>query len=217
MKKFLAGLFLVSMLLLSSPVFAQMTFYLIDNFEDGDCSQGPGWYTFGTIKPEVIKNPMAGDKTDFIAQTAGQSIVMLKGETKDWYVGGIGTSLNLDATSFSRIQFDVYGSDKGGTLKVELYQDDNFSGNIELDPNKNWEPINDSRWVADVSILGAGFTRYSIPFSAFRHDNLGVGSNKWNPVQKNNTGGLLKIQFVMLGKNKDSKIEVGVDNVILTY
>ena len=218
MKKFyvlvVSLLFVIAFSLTS---YAAMTFYLIDNFEDGDYTQNMQWYTFGNVKPEVIKNPLIDAKNDFIAQTAGQYILSVKGEAKDWYVGGIGTSLNIDASDFSRIQFDVYGSDKGGTLKVELYQDDNFSGSIELDPKKNWEPIYDSRWVSEISILGQGFTRYSIPFSAFRHDNLGVGSDKWNPIQKNNMGGLLKIQFIAIGKAKDSSVEFGLDNIILTY
>jgi len=206
----------LSLIVLACAAWAQMTFFLVDNFEDGNYTQNPEWYTFGNVKAEVVKNQFQSSK-DVVAQTAGNSILLIKGETKDWYVGGIGTSLNIDATDFSRVQFDVFGSDAGGTLKVELYQDDDYSGGIELDSNKNWEPIADSRWVAEINLLGPGFTRYSIPFSAFRHDNPGVGADKWNPTKKGNAGGLMKIQFVAIGKSKESKVDFALDNIILTY
>ena len=68
-----------------------------------------------------------------------------------------------------------------------------------------------------MPILNKGFTRVSIPFSAFKLDNPGSGDGIWNPDHKNGSGGLLKIQFVLLTDQATGEVAAGIDNILLTY
>ena len=150
---------------------AQFSFYLIDNFESGKADK---WYRFGGAQMTVEKNttPEAGGK-DTIAESCGDYALKLKGYATNWFAGGIGTDLNIDASPFTRLQIDVYGSDQRGKLKIELFDDDNNNFSLEQDPARDWLPTKDDKWVAEVPILGKGFTRVSIPFTAFKLDNPG--------------------------------------------
>jgi hypothetical protein len=71
--------------------------------------------------------------------------------------------------------------------------------------------------VAEVNILGEGFTRYSIPFTAFVDENPKMGDDKWNPNKKDNSGGLLKIQFIVIAPAKVGEVDFRLDNILLTY
>ncbi|MFH1361287.1 MAG: hypothetical protein ABIH69_01355, partial [bacterium] len=136
----------------------------------------------------------------------------------NWYVGGIGTYLGLDATLYSRFQIDVYGNDKlRGKLLIHLFDDDNNNYMVEQDADNNYEPTLDDQWVAEVNIQGEGFTRYSIPFSAFHDANPGIGDDIWNPVQKDGSGGLLQTQLIVISAEQAGKVELRVDNLLLTY
>jgi len=55
MRRVLVGLVLGA--LLSGAALAQFSFYLIDNFEDGDHTESPKWWSFGDLKAEVTRNP----------------------------------------------------------------------------------------------------------------------------------------------------------------
>jgi len=203
--------------LLSMQVFAQFSFELIDNFEDGNFTQGARWWRFGNLKTECVKNPSA-EARDLIAASCGDYSLNLAGETNNWYIGGIGTDLGIDASKFSRFQLDIYGHDKyRGKLIIELYDDDNDNNILEQDPQKNFAPVYDDKWVAEVNILGKGFSRISIPFTAFRDENPGIGDDKWNPEQKGDSGGLLKMQMVAITEKQQGKLDFNVDNLLLTY
>jgi len=199
--------------LLGSAVLAEFSFLLVDNFESGSADK---WYKFGSVELSVVKNAST-EARDSVAESCGDYSLLLKGRTDNWYVGGIGTDLRVDASPFSRLQIDVYGSDAGGTLKVELFDDDAGSPNVELDASKDYIPTKDDKWVAAVPIAGKGFTRISIPFSAFKLDNPGVGDGIWNVDQKNGKYGLLKIQLVLLAATQKGSAEARIDNILLTY
>ena len=193
---------------------AEFSFFLIDNFESGNADK---WYKFGNLEMSVAKNPSVEAGRDTVAESCGDYSLKLRGRTDNWYVGGIGTDLRIDASAFSRIQLDLYGSDAGGKLKVELYDDDAGNPVVEVDPAKNWAPTKDDRWIAEIPVYGKGFTRISIPFSAFKLENPGTGNGIMNFDQKDGKNGLLKIQFVFLTGEQKGSAEVNIDNIILTY
>jgi hypothetical protein len=68
-----------------------------------------------------------------------------------------------------------------------------------------------------VNIQGKGFTRISIPFSAFRDVNPGVGDDLWNPNKGNGSGGLLQMQLVAITDEQHGKMDFNIDNLLLTY
>lgn len=196
---------------------AQMTFFLIDNFEDGDYSRNPEWFSFDNVELNVVKNNKEKGSPDFISDSCGLYSLQVKGRARNWYVGGIGTNMSVNASDYSRLQIDVYGHDKySGKVKVELYEDDNNNNKLEQDSEKGWIPTKDDKWVAEVNILGKGFTRVSIPFSAFRDDNPKVGNNRWDPNTNGKSGGLLKCQIVFIGESEKAPVDLRIDNIILT-
>jgi hypothetical protein len=71
--------------------------------------------------------------------------------------------------------------------------------------------------VAEINIQGKGWTRVSIPFTAFRDVNPGVGDDQWNPDQKDGSGGLLKMQLVAITEQRQGKVDFKIDNLLLTY
>lgn len=201
--------------LLVLAVRAEFSFYLIDNFETGKADK---WYHFGNLETTVEKNPsLEAGVQDTIAESCGDYALKLRGKADHWYVGGIGTDLYADAGPFSRFQMDVYGSGTSGKIKIELFDDDNGNYSLEQDPAKNWLATKDDKWVAEVPVLAKGFTRVSIPFSAFKLENPGSGDGSWNPDHKNGSGGLLKIQLVLLTEKETGEVEASVDNILLTY
>jgi len=98
-----------------------------------------------------------------------------------------------------------------------LFDDDNGNAILEQDPSKDWIPTKDDKWVAEIPILNKGWSRYSIPFSAFKLENRGCGDGIWNPDQKDGSGGLLKIQISLIAGEEKGKVDVALDNLILTY
>lgn len=216
-------LFLIGLLgclvigLLGVAAYAQFSFYLIDNFESGEFAEGSKWWKFGEIKVKVISNPTLEGK-DLIAESCGEYALNISGAAKDWYIGGMGTDLGIDASTYSRFQVDVSGGPNAkGKLVIEFFDDDNQNHVVEQDPTKNYEPVKDDKWVAEINILGEGFTRTSIPFTAFKDVNPGVGDDIWNPNQANGSGGLLKFQLVLISTEKQAELDFDIDNILLTY
>ncbi|MFH1389810.1 MAG: hypothetical protein ABIH56_03710 [Candidatus Margulisiibacteriota bacterium] len=192
---------------------AELSFFMIDNFESGRFDK---WYKFGEMTARIVENGTPEGR-DTINESCGDYSLDLKGSSQNYYVGGIGSDLNVDATTFSRIQMDIYGVAGAGKIKIELFDDDNDNFVLEQDSNKDWIPTKDDKWVAEVPILGKGFTRVSIPFTAFRLENPGAGDGTWNPDQMNSSGGLLKIQMIVLTNQPKGDVETRVDNILLTY
>lgn len=210
-------LLLLFLLICAGASWAQFSFHLIDNFEDGDFSADPKWWRFGDVKAEVLKNPKS-DTRDLIAESCGDYSLNMSGSTNNWYIGGIGTDIGVDGSRFSRFQMDVYGDEKNaGKIKIELFDDDNNNYTIEQDPRNGYEAVHDDKWVAEVNVLGKGFTRISIPFSAFKDANPNVGDGIWNPNQENGSGGLMKMQLVLITEKQVGELNCSVDNLLLTY
>lgn len=196
---------------------AQFSFHLIDNFEDANFTRAPKWWRFGDVRTEVVNNASTTVR-DLITESCGEYSLKLSGKTNDWYIGGMGTDLGLDASRFSRFQIDISGEKKyQGKLIIELFDDDNQNYQIEQDPQKNYRAIYDDKWVAEVLIQGDGFTRTSIPFTAFKDGNPGIGDDVWNPDQEGGSGGLLKMQLIIISGDESGKTDFKIDNLLLTY
>ncbi|MFC1511484.1 hypothetical protein ACFL5U_03775 [Candidatus Margulisiibacteriota bacterium] len=215
MKKLL--LIIGVVLLFGSATFSQFSFYLIDNFESGNINTGTKWWGFGALNIKVVENKATANR-DLIAESCGDYALRLVGATNNWYIGGLGTDLGVSADRYSRFQIDICGGGKyQGKLVVELFDDDNQNYSIEQDPAKNYETVYDDKWVVELNVLGQGYTRMSVPFSAFRDANPGIGDDIWNPEQKDGSGGLLKLQLVAISQEQAGKVDFKIDNILLTY
>ncbi|MFH1541747.1 MAG: hypothetical protein ABIE84_01500 [bacterium] len=211
------GLTICLVLLTTTMTWSQFSFHLIDNFEGGTLSSGTKWWRFGDLKIKIAENKET-DSRDLISESCGVYSLNMSGQTNDWYIGGIGADLQVSAERFSRFQIDVSGNNKySGKLIVEFFDDDNYNYSIEQDPQNNYEAVYDDKWVVELPVLGSGFSRYSVPFTAFRDANPGVGDDIWNPEQAGGSGGLLKMQLVAISGDKASKVDFDIDNLILTY
>ena len=174
---------------------------IIDNFETGKFSD---WWTFGNISLQLV----SGKNSRYA--------LALTGSTRDWYIGGIGFYIGKDASKYSSLDMDVYGTGKdSGTLKIELYEDDNGNWQIEQDPNKGYAPIKDDRFVYELKVDWNGFKHISIPFSEFVDNNPESGDNVWNPQQAGGSGGLTQMQFIVSSTSKTGAVNLALDNIEL--
>lgn len=206
---------LFGIILVGTAAWAEFSFFMIDNFESGQAAK---WYRFGNAQMTVEKNPsLEGTVKDVVQESCGEYALRLRGSGLNWFVGGCGYDIGIDASPYTRLQMDIYGSGTGGKLKIELFDDDNGNNLLEQDAAKDWLPTKDDKWAAEVAVLGPGFTRVSIPFSAFRLENPGSGDGIWNPDPLNGSAGLLKMQLILLTGKQQGEVDCQVDNILLTY
>jgi hypothetical protein len=183
--------------------------HLIDNFEDGNFEADPAWFVFDKIKPVVEKGLML---TEGAKIEKGEYVLTIKGSTTSWYVGGMGSVLNLDASGFTTVEMDVYGNGEGtGTLKIELYDDDN--GNDEIEVDKSWKPLFDDLFVAEIAIDWTGWKHVSIPISEFKAE--GRGNKKFDPNLAGGSSGLNKVQLICVASAEKGEFDISIDNIEL--
>lgn len=194
MKKFLVSA--LSVLIFIGIAQAQLTFYLIDNFEDGALSK---WYVFDNVKAEAVNNPVKNDE-DSVAESCGEKSCKISGKTDNWYAGGMGTILDVDGYQYSRFLIDVYGSKNFGKIKAELFERKTASSTEEV------------KWVVEIPVLGSGFTRYSIPFSAFNLDKA-----KEITFHGKRGGRISKLQLIFVAQSEKGDVDLAVDNLIFTF
>lgn len=173
-----------------------LTFYMVDNFEDGTISK---WYVFNNVQASVVNNP-AVNSNDSVSESCGDKSLKIVGLASNWYAGGIGTLLDVDGSSYTRFVFDVYGSRCLGKVKVEIFE------------KKTASSTQESKWVVDLPVLGEGFTRYSIPFSAFSSDDP-----KSAVFHGRQAGRISKLQLIMVASSEKGNIDLTVDNLIFTF
>jgi len=204
MKRWIAAI--VALMVMASVSWGLLTFYLVDNFEDGTFSK---WTAFDNAKLSLLKNPKL-PKRDLVQESCGEYALEVQGAAKDWYVGGVSTNLSVNAADYSRFSIDVNGI-KAGKIKIELYQDDNKTGEIEQDVNNAWKATSDSIWSIEIPIIKNGYTRYSLPLTAFAHANPGIGSDKLGGAP------ILKMQAIFIASEKEGSVDCAVDNMMFTY
>lgn len=194
--------------------------FLIDNFESGSLKSPRDWWTFDIQKAEISSNRDLTEGDSAVASEVGKYSLLLSGISKNWYGGGCGTYIakeNQELSKYSNLSIDIFGRGPGyGTLKVELYDDDNKNWQIEQDPAKNYLPIYDDKFTYEIKVDWSGWKRVVIPLSDLIDENPMVGDDVWNPQQAGGSGGLLQIQFICLGGSEKGKIELNTDNIMLT-
>lgn len=203
----------------STPIVLGPSF-LIDNFESGSLRAPREWWTFDVKRADVVGNDSYSEGEGAVVGKVDKYSLTLRGKASNWYVGGCGTYLAKEAQDLSRYDtfvLDIYGNGEGsGTLKVELFDDDNGNYQVEQDPAKNYLPIYDDKLVYDVVVDWEGWQRVEIPINDFVDDNSGTGDDVWNPQQDNDSGGFLQLQFVCIAAGEDAEINYNLDNIQLT-
>ncbi|OGC08606.1 hypothetical protein A2230_03820 [candidate division WOR-1 bacterium RIFOXYA2_FULL_36_21] len=195
----------LSVFALAGAPFAKMTFYLIDNFEDNSFSNK--WYVFDNVEGTLVDNPGL-DIEDSVSEACGEKSLKLIGKTNNWYVGGMGTLLEVDGMDYSRIVIDVYGSSNFGKIKLELFEKEKD----KVDQKGN---LSETKWVVEIPVLGEGFTRYSVPFSSFySEDTKDSGKVVFHGRQG---GNISKLQAIFVASSKEGEFDCMVDNLMFTF
>ena len=194
--------------------FAEKVF-LIDDFESGSLKSPRDWWIFDVkadiVPTDALKN---GESLD-----VGMKSLSLTGPASNFYVGGIGSYLakeGQDLSKYNSVQIDVYGmGPDSGSLKIELYDDDNGNWQIEQDKTKNYVPFYDDKWTNEIKVDWSGWRRGIVPLSDFVDENPAIGDDIWNPHQISNSGGLLQVQLICIANKSKGKIGFDIDNVAL--
>jgi hypothetical protein len=201
----------------AAPVALAEKVFMVDDFESGSLKSPRDWWTFDIKKAEIADNKAltGGAKLD-----VGKYSLALNGPAKNWYAGGCGTYIAKEAQDLSKyntFSIDIFGHGPGsGTVKVELYDDDNNNWQVEQDSAKAYAPIYDDKWTYEIKVDWDGWQRVAVPLADFVDDNPGVGDDVWNPAQANASGGLLQVQFVCLATTDKGGVNVNLDNIMLT-
>lgn len=182
---------------------------VIDDFEDGNISSAPKWWTFDKASIKVDKVTGKGDGL-------GKKAAVLSGSTTNWYIGGLGTYLGIDGTKYNALQIKVKGEGPmSGQLKIELFDDDNKNWDAEQDSKKGWIAKYDDTWVYILAVDGAEWKDIVIPFSDFKDSNPGVGNDKLDLNQADGSGGLLQISLIVLSSGEKGKANIAIDSLKL--
>ncbi len=186
--------------------------YLISNFENGSFVKDPQWFSFDAIMPSISKNSELKEGDAAVAADAGDYSLKLTGTAKDWYVGGMGLMLGIDATGYDNFDADIYGNgEKSGKLKVELYQD--ASGRPEIIVGPDYKPLYDDLFSYEIEVNWTGWKHVSIPIKSFKIEGNGIKT--WNPTLKNGKKGLVKVQLITVANSQTGSINYNVDNLEL--
>jgi hypothetical protein len=195
-------------------------FFLIDDFESGSLQAPRKWWTFDIKDAGVVPNANLKGGETAVAEKTGKYSLKFSGEASNWYVGGCGVYIakeGQDLSKYSALQMDIYGNGEGsGTLKIELFDDDNGNWQVEQDPAKSYAPVYDDKLVCTVKVDWEGWRRVDLALDDFVDDNPGVGDDIWNPQQANGSGGLLQLQFIALAGAQKGVVNFNLDNILLT-
>jgi hypothetical protein len=186
---------------------------IVDDFEDGNYNRLPEWWKFDNVNLKIKKNTHARGESIIEAETENYSLIVT-GDAKDWYIGGIGTYLGRDASPYNTFQIDINAEkSKAGTIRFEFYDDDKGSWESAFD--EKWVPKKDDLWIYELKVDWSGWKRLVIPFSDLKLSDPGRGNGIWDPDQKNGSGGLLQFQMIFNSDKKDGKINYTIDNIKL--
>lgn len=208
----LITILLTLILLLSFQTQAKSRSMLIDNFEDGDLIEKPEWWTFGRVDLSVAR-VVPSENPKYV----GNRVLQLRGKSSDWFVGGLGTYLGVNGFNYNAFKIYVKGyGEKSGSLRFELYDDDNGNWQIETDQfMKN--PIFDDKYIYTLVVDWKGWRTIIIPLSHFRDENPNIGDNIWNPFQRQNSGGLIQLQILAMTATDKGAVMIDIDSPKLFY
>lgn len=188
---------------------------MVDNFEDGsldfDFEKKDSWWNFGAADLDVV--PYNGKEP--LAKETEKGVLKVSGATKDWYVGGIGKYLAIDASMYKKVKMMIYGNGpESGVLQIELYDDDNNT--LQLEQDAKFNPLYDDKWVSKVPVTWHGWKWVTVPFYKFKDENKTIGDNLLNLDQNNGSGGLLHFQLIFLSTKKEGAVSMMLDNIRLS-
>ena len=182
--------------------------FIVDDFEDADLSMFPQWWGFDNIKLTTESNVQSEHPA------IGTRAIQLTGPHKNWYVGGCGTYFAQDMSNYNAIKLLIRGyGKKSGVLMVELFDDDNKNYEVEVHPDNNSETLADDKFIHSIKVDWDGWKVVIIPFTHFVDGNLGIGDDIWNPYQKDQSGGLLQMQLILLASSKTHKPKIRIDTI----
>lgn len=138
----------------------------------------------------------------------------MRGLTNRYYAGGVGVYIGQDGFKYTDLVLRLFSpAPFSSILRIELYDDDNGNGSVDLEIGKN-EPISDDIFVYNLIIDWEGWKEVRIPIDAFEDDNPTVGDNIMNPYKLNNSEGLLQAQLVFLSiKKSEQEIFLKLDYI----
>jgi hypothetical protein len=178
---------------------------LIDNFDDGDITNDPTWWTFDKAQ---VSFPEAKDGK------YGLYSMKVTGKVDNYYLGGMGTYVGKDVYQDDTLVISVYGTGKdSGKIKIQLFDDDNNTYQLEQD--STFKPLADDQFEYELPVTWEGWRTVEIPLSKFVDVNPGIGDDVWNPDTKNGSGGLLHFQMVFLAPTQKGAVNLMVDNIRL--
>lgn len=183
--------------------------YLIDDFEDGDLVQLSKWWQFGKVQVLLSEQEPSAELG------LGKKLMVLKGTSTGWYVGGVGCRIGIDATSYSTLKLLVKGIGKAsGTLMIELYDDDNHNEVIEK--SKDNIPLYDDKFIYSLHVDWEGFKTVMIPLSRFVDGNYKIGNGIFDPNCLQGSGGLIQMQLILATNKKQGYAQIEIDQIKLT-
>lgn len=175
---------------------------LVD-FEDGSPADDPNWFIVGNVAATIVKNSYFPTKDAALAAELGKYSVQLRGSATNWYVGGVGLLTQLDVRAYDYIELCLFGfGANSGKLRVELYDDDNGSGEIEASPDGAL--LYDDLYVATVPIDWQGWHKVVIPIAGFVRE--GHGNGIFDP-------GLVRIQLLFYAVTESGNIKLNLDSL----
>jgi len=159
-----------------------------------------------------------GDLTESFAvpedPRVGAHFLKLIGTAKDWYVGGRGFYVGKDASQYDALELWILGKGpSSGKLKIELFDDDNNTREIEQDTR--FQPTKDDKFEYELKINWVGWKKVTIPFKSFSDANPGVGNDLWDPRMSGDSAGLTQIQFIFIAGSETGSVSSGLGRICL--
>ena len=176
---------------------------LIDDFEAGDGC--PRWWTFGALQFRRVRADAADQ---------GAQVLDVSGRVQSGASSGTGLYIEPEIGERRTLRIDVrgYGPDSG-RIRIELFDDDNGNWEIEKDP-QTFDPLYDDRFILELPVDWLGWRQLTLPSSAFRLDNPGVGNGVFDPERDGTSGGLLEMQFLFApASGRSGDVHVQLDNI----
>ncbi len=182
--------------------------FVVDDFEDGESRQNPEWWSFGTLKSSAFKND------NRLLKGLEDYSLRLEGDPKEWYIGGIGTYLGIDAKLYNAMKLVIYGQGpNSGSIIIELYDDDNSNWIIEKHPNYDSQTKFDDVFRYNLKVNWVGWRVVMIPLEHFKDANPKIGDDLWNAYQETTSGGLIQMQLIIMAGSKNTKPDLKIDNI----
>ncbi|MCP4049125.1 MAG: hypothetical protein GY730_00230 [bacterium] len=210
--------FIIIFLIIKVPLTAKNTYnldrkkgiYIVDDFEDANIKKNPPWWGLGDMIISYVYNSI------YNRDDLGKVSIKLTGRASDLYVGGFGTYFGIDATKYNAVKMKIHGIGRtSGSLKIELYEDDNLNWQIEPHPHDPSMTMADDCYSYILDVNWKSWQTVIIPFKHFTDYNPGIGDDTWNPDLRNESGGLLQLQLLAIAASAKDNVNIIIDKIEL--